>query len=401
MNAGRRSLALVYDVAYPFVEGGGQKRMFEVASRLAASGWNITWYTLHTWDGPATIKAHGINYRGLAGDTNFYTESGRRSIQQALSFGRATWMARSEIRRHPVLWCGQWPYFHLFALAPRYSGTLVVDWWETWGDHWYEYLGAAGLVGKIIESAAARLLSRLGVLVAVTPIGRSDVLRAGARPEKVAVIPNGISLGEIQRVPAANEGTDIVYAGRLKDHKNVDHIVRALAILRDQYELPLTASIVGDGPAREQLETLTQQLSLEVSIKFHGALPTAAMLAVVKSASVFVHPSTKEGGGSITLIEANACGIPVVIYRHPNGIDPSLIEIGVNGWVEDEVTPSALAARLHAIMRDRVALSRMRNDCESHARESDWATLAGRYETLFSATYRQQERTTTSLGSIT
>lgn len=401
MNTGKGSLALVYDVAYPFVEGGGQKRMFEVASRLAASGWNITWYTLHTWDGPATINAHGIIYRGLEGSTDFYTESGRRSIREALSFGRAAWVVRNEIRRHPVLWCGQWPYFHLFALAPGYTGRLVVDWWETWGDHWYEYLGASGLVGKIIESAAARLLSRLGVLVTITSMGRDDALRAGARPEGVAIIPNGISFAEIQSVSAGKDKADVVYAGRLKDHKNVDHILHALAIVRDRHELSLTASIIGDGPERDRLEFLARQLRLESKVSFLGVLPTADMLAVIKAAGVFVHPSTKEGGGSITLIEANACGVPVVIYRHPNGIDPSLIEIGVNGWVEDEVTPNALAARLHAIMRDRVALSSMRNDCESHARESDWATLAGRYETLFSAAYGQQEQTTTSLGSIT
>lgn len=384
VNAEGRSIALVYDVAYPFVEGGGQKRMFEVASRLAASGWAVTWYALHTWDGPATTKVHGITYRGLAGETKFYTASGRRSIREALSFGRAAWRARAEIQRNPVLWCGQWPYFHLFALSPGYSGKLVVDWWETWRERWYEYLGARGLAGKMVESAAARLLSRLGVLVTNTPVGRNDVLRAGARPEGVVVIPNGVSFSEIQSVPAGKAGTDIVYAGRLKDHKNVDHIIQAIAIVRDQYKMQLTASIIGDGPERKRLEALARQLDLESLVSFFGALPTLDMLAVIKASGVFVHPSTKEGGGSITLIEANSCGIPVVIYRHPNGIDPNLIETGVNGWVEDEVSPSALAARLHRILRERVALSSLRKGCESHARKYDWAVLAGRYESLFS-----------------
>lgn len=383
MSTGTGSLALVYDVAYPFVEGGGQKRMFEVATRLAASGWNITWYTLQTWDGPATIRAHGITYRGLAGDTDFYTKSGRRSIREALSFGWATWKARSEIRKHAVLWCGQWPYFHLFALAPGYSGRLVVDWWETWGDRWYEYLGIAGLAGKVVETVAARLLSRRGVLVAITPMGSNDVLRVGARPDAVVVISNGISFSEIQSFPEAKNGCDIVYAGRLKDHKNVDHIVHVLAILRDQYKLPLTASIIGDGPTRAQIQSLVRQLGLESSVSFHGELPTAAMFAIIKAAGIFVHPSTKEGGGSITLIEANACGKPVVIYRHPNGIDPSLIAPGINGWVVDEVSVDALAASLNTILKDRQSLKSLHLGCESMARKNDWNELADRYEALF------------------
>lgn len=383
MSTGKGSLALVYDVAYPFVEGGGQKRMFEVATRLAASGWNIAWYTLHTWDGPATIKAHGITYHGLAGDTEFYTKSGRRSIREALSFGWAIWKARSEIRKHAVLWCGQWPYFHLFALAPGYSGRLIVDWWETWGNRWYEYLGIGGLAGKLVETVAARLFSRCGILVSITPMGSNDVLRVGARPEGVVVIPNGISFSEIQSFPEGKNVCDVVYAGRLKDHKNVDHIVHALAILRDQYKLPLTASIIGDGPTRAQIETLTRQLGLESSISFQGALPAAAMFAIIKAAGIFVHPSTKEGGGSITLIEANACGKPVVIYRHLNGIDPSLIASGVNGWVVDEISADALAARLNIILEDRQKLKSLHQGCESMARRNDWNELADRYEALF------------------
>jgi glycosyltransferase involved in cell wall biosynthesis len=389
VNIEERSLALVYDSAYPFVEGGGQKRMFEVATRLTASGWAITWYTLHSWDGPATTKVNGITYRGLTGETKFFTESGRRSIRQALSFGQAAWRARREIHCHPILWCGQWPYFHLFALAPGYSGKLVVDWWETWGERWYEYLGAGGLAGRMVESVAAWLLSRRGVLVTNTPLGRNNVLRAGARPERVVIIPNGISFSEIQSVPIGKAGTDVVYAGRLKDHKNVDHLIQAIAIVRDQYKVKLTASIIGDGPERKRLEALTRQLGLESSVSFLGALPTLDMLAVIKASGVFVHPSTKEGGGSITLIEANSCGIPVVIYRHPNGIDPDLIETGINGWVEDEVSPSAIAARLHKILRERDALSSLRKGCESHARNYDWAVLAGQYESLFSGRHEK------------
>lgn len=376
------SLALVYDVAYPFVEGGGQKRMYEIATRLLRRDWKVTWYTAKTWEGPDVLHENGITYVGLPSIRSYYTASGRRSIPQALSFGKVVWRARHKIRQHSVLWCGQWPYFHLFALALFYRGTFVVDWWETWGKRWSEYLGVRGAVGRLIETVAARLFSRRGTLVNISESGMRDVIRAGARPEGTRLIHNGVDLKAIARIVAAQGGADIIYAGRLKDHKNVDHILSAAVALRRSTGRDISVQIIGDGPERATLGDLAEQLGLQGSVQFLGALETEEMLARIKAARIFVHPSTKEGGGSITLLEANACGTPVLIYRHPNGIDAGLIEPGVNGWIVDQVTPDALADMLARLLAPDAILP-SRAECARHAAAYDWDSLANQYEAVF------------------
>ena len=384
MTIPARDVAIVYDVAYPFVAGGGQKRMYEVATRLCRRGWKVTWYSLKCWEGDDVVTADGITYRGLPAHAQLYAASGRRSIREALSFGRACWRARHDIARHSILWCGQWPYFHIFALQRACRGRIIVDWWETWGSHWIEYLGALGTVGYVLERIAAFQFSRSTKLVTLVPMARNDVVSAGAREAAVSIIPNGINCAEIAGVTRAASGSDIVYAGRLKNHKNVDHLLRAIAMIRDRSSTRVSADIIGDGPERVRLGELSRELGLEDQVRFHGELSTAAMIALMKAARIFVHPSTKEGGGSITLLEANACGLPVVIYRHPNGIDPSLITNGSTGLVVEEVGPAPLASALEGCFGSTAAWQMTTEACTESARRYDWDVIADRYEVLLS-----------------
>ena len=117
-------------------------------------------------------------------------------------------------------------------------------------------------------------------------------------------------------------------------------------------------------------------------ILFHGRVDQAKLIGLLKRARIFVHPSTKEAGGSITMLEANACGLPIVCYRHPLGIDPSLIRKGLTGFVVDEVNPEGLLAGMEEMLRlgEDPAI---RDACVAYAREFDWSAIAGRYRQLF------------------
>jgi len=373
---------MVYDLAYPFIEGGGQRRLYEVALRLAERGWQVTWYCFQAWDGPATRRERGIEYRGLPGFVPLYTASGRRSIKEALSFGLQCLRVSREVRAHDVIWCGVFPYFHLFPLLPLAGRRTAIDWWEAWGRLWLDYLGPAGWIGRLIESLAIRLYSRTGTLVAPSEMTRSDILRLGGRPDGVVTIPLGVDLAAVARIARAGSGSDLVYAGRLKDHKNVAHILQALALLKER-GIALSLAVVGEGPEKAKLEALAAGLGIGEQVRFLGALPGDQMFAVIKAASLFVHPSTKEGGGSITAIEANACGTPLVIYRHPAGIDPRLIRQGVNGWIVEQIGPEHLAGKLRELVQSRTLERFDRAACVQCVAEFDWSAVAARYAELF------------------
>jgi L-malate glycosyltransferase len=378
-----RRIAIVYDCVYPFVPGGGQKRLFEIAVRLVKKGWHVDWYGLKSWPEPGPIVVDGIRFIAVADAKPLYRDDGKRSIWQTLRFGMA--VARfPSLRHYDLIHMGQWPYFHyfparLFALFGK--AQISVDWWEVWATHWLVYFGWKGHLGMMLERICSQIPS---ALIAISETGARQLKDIGVDADRIHIIHNGINGQSIREATPADERSDLLYVGRLQPHKNVDCLIRALAIVRDGGCI-LSLTIVGDGPERDALEALTDHLTLRDQVRFLGALETdEEVRSQFKAARIFVHPSTKEGGGSITSLEANAAGLPVIAIAHPGGISPELIEEGVNGYWVDDLTPEALATVIEQAARqgDKAARSAR---CTAFANPFEWDVLADHYHALFSA----------------
>src|SRR6056297_1579194 len=101
-------IAFVYDAVYPWEKGGAQKRIWELACRLAADH-DVHLYGMHYWDGPATIEREGVTLHGVCEPKELYV-NGRRSIPQALSF--AANLAPALLgEEFDIIDCQEFPYF--------------------------------------------------------------------------------------------------------------------------------------------------------------------------------------------------------------------------------------------------------------------------------------------------
>jgi glycosyltransferase involved in cell wall biosynthesis len=131
----------------------------------------------------------------------------------------------------------------------------------------------------------------------------------------IELVENGVDLTLFSAPSTArtdrppSEPVRFVFAGRLVDWKGVDHLLRAVSLLRA--EVPLTLDILGDGIERPRLEALSKELDLCRIVTFHGWLPQPEVAARMRSADVFVLPSLWECGGAVVL-EAMAAGVPVI-----------------------------------------------------------------------------------------
>lgn len=385
-------IAYVYDAIYPYVKGGGERRIYEVARRLSHRGHEVHLLGMKYWDGPTSFRENGIHYRSLGKPFAPYHHSGRRSISQALGFGALAWRMLLDAY-YDVIDCGQWPYFHLPA-AKAYSllrrAPFIITWYEVWGQHWREYLGRPGLLGMAVEKTFCRLPDKI---VAVSEMTRTDLMDLGVHLHRVSVIPNGIDYHHIKSVVQGHSRTDLAYCGRLKDHKNVHLLVRAVAVLK--HSIPdISAVVIGDGPESASLRSLASQLNVERNIIFTGELNDFdEVVRWLKASKVFVNPSTKEGGGSITLFEANACGLPVIAVKCPHGIDPSLIREAENGYFVGQ-DPERIAQMALTLLQCPNRLITNSVACREMAARYDWELVASQYERVYEQEVSKRKRAT-------
>jgi len=378
-----KRLAILYDCPYPFIKGGGQKRLFEISQYLLKHDWEVEWYALKFWEGPEKIQHKGITFNAVGGQSKLYSSDGKRRIWEAIYYG-AMIARHIELRRFNIILAGQWPLFHLiparfFCLIGH--SKLVVDWWEVWGrDQWLKYFGLKGLLGLLLEKIMSRITPNI---IAITQKGRDQLYDLGVKKDGVTFIPNGIDFEKILNSISKPNKFDLTYMGRLKCHKNLDHLIQVVSLLKKKGD-SMTLQIIGDGPERKALEDLVKELNILENVVFHGEIESdIEAYSWMKTARIFVHPSTKEGGGSITVLEANACGLPVVAYRHENGIANELIDEGMNGYWVEEINPKAMGKKIRQLLLDESQGQKIKDNSIKNAEKHDWINIGKEYEDYF------------------
>jgi glycosyltransferase involved in cell wall biosynthesis len=143
--------------------------------------------------------------------------------------------------------------------------------------------------------------------IALTEFGRQKFIVGGLPAEKIAVKPNFVHPDPGTR---QGPGEGALFVGRLSEEKGVGTLLSAWRRLRGS--IPL--DIVGDGPLRPALEAETQRDMLK-SVQFRGWMPRDQSLATMKLARFLIFPSEWYEGFGMTIIEAFACGVPVICSR--------------------------------------------------------------------------------------
>ena len=366
-------IAFVYDVIYPYVKGGVEKRLWELASRLTHRGHEVHLFGMKFWEGENILIREGVFLHGVCPAQKLYA-GGRRTIWQAPYF--SIYLISPLLKeKFDIIDCQQFPYFSCFStkLASVIKKThLVITWHEVWGDYWYEYLGWKGFVGKTTEQLVARLTSDN---IAVSKTTAKNLKNLGLCHE-ITIIPNGIDLTRIRSISPSPESWDIIFVGRLIKEKHADLLIHAVTLL--QHENPdLRVVIIGEGPEYRKINNLIIDKKFFTPIRVFGFYQNHDdLIAQLKSSKVFVLPSTREGFG-ITALEALACGLPVVTVDHPSNAVRDLITEN-NGFLcslsaQDLADKICLALQDYGVMRDACIVSaesldwdRITSDVESY-----------------------------------
>jgi glycosyltransferase involved in cell wall biosynthesis len=323
--------AFVSDSIYPFNKGGKEKRLHEITRRLVKDGRQVDVYTMKWWDGPKTIRNEdGVYLHGITKYHPLY-KGERRSIAQAFWFSLGALKLIS--RRFDVIDVDSMPYFPLFTtklVCLLRRRRLHATWHEVWGiDYWRTYMGGiSGLVGSMIERTATKMPD----VIISNSNHTTERLRQTGFKKEVFTVPLGVDVETILTIPAHELQSDVIFVGRLLENKNVNILIDALGLVK-RTKRDVRCLIIGDGPEREKLEAQVAALKLENNVTFFKFIESHDELySLMKSSKMLVQPSTREGFG-IVIVEANACGIPVITTSHEQNAGRDLIVEGENGYL--------------------------------------------------------------------
>jgi colanic acid/amylovoran biosynthesis glycosyltransferase len=212
----------------------------------------------------------------------------------------------------------------------------------------------------VTRYALADKLGDARFAVAISDFGRSQLLRLSdpQRWAHIHVVPCGVDL-RVYQPPAERAGDDdaaeILFVGRLLHGKGLSLLLEAVATLRRR-GLEVTASIVGDGPARGAYEADARRLGVAQHVRFVGAVGQDEIRAHYARADVFCLPSFAEGV-PVVAMEAMAMELPVVSTRIM-GI-PELVEDGMHGLLVAPGRADVLAEALDRLVRSPQERRRM------------------------------------------
>jgi glycosyltransferase involved in cell wall biosynthesis len=206
----------------------------------------------------------------------------------------------------------------------------------------------------------------------------------------IIVVPNGINLNEVaeKETEGGNPSKRVLFVGRLHPVKGTQYLLGAMSIVhRELREAKLI--LVGDGEEREHLETLTDNLGIRECVEFAGRVPHERVKDYMNRAEVFVLPSLSEGF-PVTILEAMACGLPVVATR-VGGV-PDIIKNGTNGYLVDTMNQEQIAEALLNLLQDK----QLRKDISENNREGvrryRWDAVAATLEGVYQKSLRTSEQ---------
>ena len=211
--------------------------------------------------------------------------------------------------------------------------------------------------GLQLEGLVARHADRL--LVISEQLGNYARENWGVAAERMALLsncvdPDRISLADPQGVQPNTVG----YAGSLIGYEGLDTLIDAVDGLARAGH-PVTATIIGDGEARSELEAQVQRLGLSDRIRFHGKMPPDAARAMLGRCALVCIPRKPfkvcKMVPPIKLVEALAMGKPVIVpdlpvFRDEMGTEPA-------GWFFRAGDAADLARVIQTALADRVALA--------------------------------------------
>ena len=346
-------------------------------------------------DGRATVSVDGVPYHRLLP----WVMPGRMDALYETHLQHA---ARLTARLRPAVLHAASNYANaVIALALRDATRLPVVYEVRgfWEDTWLSrHAGTRDLKlsdrYRLTRALETHCMKSADLVVTLGEAMRDEILERGVDPDKVIIVPNGVSeeflrplpddQGKLKASLGIEPGEHVVgLVSSLVAHEGIGTLLEAVKVLNNR-GVRTRALIVGDGPERPALQRQAAALGLDAI--FPGRVPMSQVRAYHAVLDVFVVPRTPDRVCQLVTplkpVEAMASGLPVVV----SGVKAlaEIVNDKVTGLLSPPLDAAALADTLQTVLEDLQLRAELgANAREWVARDRTWAHNAARYREAY------------------
>jgi len=227
---------------------------------------------------------------------------------------------------------------------------------------------------KILAPVFRKIWRKATAIVACSQGLRNRALRF-MPSVKIDVIPNGVDL---QRFSSAGQKEQtkvfrLLTVGRLSATKRIDLLIEAVSILgRKNPDIKLT--IAGGGSLKETICRIVERHKLQSVVTVEGMVASEKMPELYQRHDIFVLATAQEGMSN-AMLEATACGLPIVTTRC-EGVEELISD---NGIVIEQPSPQAFAHAIEKLSNNHEVCRRMSTAAQNQAKKFTWQSVSMKY----------------------
>jgi len=193
------------------------------------------------------------------------------------------------------------------------------------------------------------------------------------------IVPNIVRLDAFRPAASLEAHTNLLVARNLEAIYDIATAIRAFAIVAARCP-DASFTVAGSGPERATLEALAESLGVAAKVRFTGQLDNAELPKLYRSSAIVLNPSQVDNL-PISLLEALACGVPIV-STNVGGV-PYMVEHETNALLVPPGSPEAMAAAVLRLIDDRLLAERLRLAGMTAARRYSWSAVRSELYALY------------------
>jgi len=206
----------------------------------------------------------------------------------------------------------------------------------------------------------------------------------GLEDDKISIVPNGYDNNLVfKRKERRFQGREnkIVFVGRLDSAKDPSTLIQAFKRISTRHA-DVKLLIIGDGPLRKGLETLSKELDIANRVFFCGQVSHENAMAIMAECDIYVLTSIDEGLPT-SLIEAMALGKPI-IATNVGGV-PEIVKDGINGLLVPPKSPERVAQAVERLLNEPRLAKRLATSAVESIQDHSWRSIVTKYEQIYEA----------------